>query len=96
MNYQDDFGQWVIDGRTVAGPATEGEAIALLAEMDDPNRPIVEKNPRIFEIKKELEELDQKSIRALRAGESERLSDLESQAITLRAELANEPETITH
>lgn len=37
----------------------------------------------------QLEEIDRKSIRALRAGETQRLTDLENQAIALRAQLAS-------
>jgi len=49
------------------------------------------KDNRIFEIQTRLKELDEKSIRALRAGTSEDynyLADYEAEAIELRAELA--------
>lgn len=42
---------------------------------------------RIEEIKEELAELDAKSIRPLRAGETEKLEELETQAEKLREEL---------
>lgn len=95
-NYQDEFGQWVIQGRVVAGPKSEEEAIQLLNELDDPNRIIREKNPRISEIKIELDELDKKTIRALRSNESERIAEYENQAILLRQELSGLPEIIEH
>lgn len=51
---------------------------------------INEKNTkRIAEIKAELIELDNKTIRPLRAGEMEKLEELEKQAEALRAELQN-------
>lgn len=96
MNYQDDFGQWVIDGHTVVGPATEAEAIALLAEMNDPNRIIREQNPRIVEIKSLLAEIDLKTIRALRSNESSKIQEYEAQAVALRSELSELPEMIEH
>lgn len=46
-------------------------------------------NPRIQEIYLLLDELDRKSIRALRTADSQRLQDLESQAEILRQELRN-------
>ena len=46
-----------------------------------------EKQARITEIKAQLDELDKKSIRPLRAGETERIDELENEAIKLRAEL---------
>jgi len=46
-----------------------------------------EKQARIKEIKAELDELDLKSVRPLRAGETERLATLEAQAVALRQEL---------
>lgn len=45
------------------------------------------KDARIAEIKEELAELDLKSIRPIRAGETERLAELEAQAVKLREEL---------
>ena len=47
-----------------------------------------EKQKRISEIKSELNNIDMKSIRPARAGETERLKELESEAEILRAELA--------
>ena len=46
-----------------------------------------EKQARITEIKAQLDELDKKTIRPLRAGETERIDELENEAIKLRAEL---------
>lgn len=46
-----------------------------------------EKDARIAEIKTELEEIDRKTIRPARAGETERLEELEAQAVKLREEL---------
>lgn len=46
-----------------------------------------QKQARIAEIKEELNEIDFKSIRALRAGEDERLDELEAEAQALRDEL---------
>ena len=45
-------------------------------------------NPRIAEIKCSLAEIDLKSIRPAREGDTARLAALEAQAVTLRAELA--------
>ena len=47
-----------------------------------------EKQKRISEIKSELHKIDMKSIRPARAGETERLEELESQAEILRLELS--------
>ena len=47
-----------------------------------------EKQKRISEIKSELHEIDIKSIRPARAGETGRLEELESQAEILRLELS--------
>lgn len=49
----------------------------------------VYKQTKKVEILKELEELDLKSIRVLRANEAERLEELEARAISLRNELSN-------
>lgn len=46
-----------------------------------------EKDARIAQIKAELEDIDLKSIRPARAGETERLEELEAQAVKLREEL---------
>lgn len=46
-----------------------------------------QKRQRIAEIKTELTELDNKTIRPLRAGETEKLAELEKQAEELREEL---------
>lgn len=46
-----------------------------------------EKEKRKGEILAELDQLDLKSIRALRAGEEDRLAELEAQAVELRNEL---------
>lgn len=46
------------------------------------------KQARIKEIKAELDLIDSKSVRPLRAGETERLAQLEAQAVELRSELA--------
>ena len=45
------------------------------------------KQKRINEILKELDNLDLKSIRALRAGETDRIDELENEAIKLRVEM---------
>ena len=47
-----------------------------------------EKQKRISEIKSELNEIDMKSIRPARAGEAEKLKELENQAVELRKELS--------
>lgn len=47
-----------------------------------------EKQKRISEIMSELQNIDMKSIRPARAGETERLEELESQAEKLRLELS--------
>ena len=47
-----------------------------------------EKQKRISEIKSELNEIDMKSIRPARAGETDKLKELESQAEKLRKELS--------
>ena len=46
-----------------------------------------EKQKRIAEILAELNKIDEKSIRPIRAGETERIDELENEAIKLRAEL---------
>ena len=48
-----------------------------------------EKQKRISEIKAELHDIDMKSIRPARAGEIDKLSELEAEAEKLRIELAN-------
>lgn len=47
------------------------------------------KQEQTFKIKQQLDEIDIKSIRALRANEADRLSLLENQAINLRTQLNN-------
>ena len=47
-----------------------------------------EKQKRISEIKSELNQIDMKSIRPARAGETDKLKELESQAEKLRLELS--------
>ena len=46
-----------------------------------------EKQKRISEIKSELHDIDMKSIRPARAGETEKLAELEAEAEKLRIEL---------
>ncbi len=49
----------------------------------------IQKEERKAEILKELEDIDFKSIRAIRANEKAKLKELEAQAVKLREELAN-------
>lgn len=51
--------------------------------------PQPEVNPRIAEIQAALAEIDAKTIRPLRAGEMDRVAELELQAKALRDELSN-------
>ena len=59
---------------------------AKLEEIITENNKKIYKN-RIEEIKQALNDIDLKSIRPARAGEQERLDELENQAIVLRTEL---------
>ncbi|MBP3820965.1 hypothetical protein J6G99_04900 [bacterium] len=52
------------------------------------------KEIQIREIKEQLNEIDLKSIRPARAGETERLAELENQAVELRNQLAELKKTI--
>ena len=52
------------------------------------------KEIQIREIKEQLNEIDLKSIRPARAGETERLVELENQAVELRNQLAELKKTI--
>lgn len=60
-------------------------------EAESLNPTPIPANPRISEIKAALAEIDAKSIRPIREGDTSRLAALEAQAETLRQELRNAP-----
>ena len=62
---------------------TDEEAAILSAPAVDPNAP----NPRIAEIKAELDALDFKKIRPLASGDTEYLAILQAQTVVLQAAL---------
>lgn len=76
----------------------DGDGNAYIAQWLHPTLPaptadqIVDAVPmdfdRLAEIKRQLDEIDRRSIRAIRAGEADRLAALEVEAAALRTELS--------
>lgn len=68
---------------------TENIYFYLNNQLVKKDRAVIEaKEKRIAEIKTELDNLDLKSIRAIRCGDTEYINQYENEAVTLRAELA--------
>ena len=78
----------IVDGKEVViseTPATIPKGYEVVSDEDFDN--FVDKNVRNAEILQELDAIDKKTIRPLRAGETDRLKELEDQAVELRKEL---------
>jgi len=76
--------EWEFIDKTEAEEKQE-EADALQAIEDAKPEVIAER--RKYEIMSELNQIDMKSIRAIRANETDRMAELEAKAATLRGEL---------